>query len=667
MKRIITFFVCTVLAITVFAQEEQACKVTPEQLTPGTTVTIIYNPAKGNLKNGNDIRGVYYCWKDYHWEAYDMDLSKVGANLQTTFSLPDGTALLAWKFCDRTSTDVGGDEWLYAQFVNRDGKSMPSANIGWAMLRGANTQELGGIPTVRDLKFRRIGNDVVRYWINTELRDHPDQLPDVAWFATQVLSTDSATNNSEVFKQNLQRVLNMDKQTPLTEIQLLRGYQVASSILRDAELCHEFEQRLISRYPDGQLVREKATIELHCNAQKENFEELLMDYLQKYPAEKYKNAFQTQFMFQKAYSEIFRIYVYTAAMKKDYSRLNKTYKMAPTTNLWMYFWHLIQIPYDRKDLTGGELFERAKMLRDEVMSRPREGQEQAYSPAEWKEMMYSQHLDPQFVYAQILNDLGMTSEAMALTDTRARYYGAKDADFSTFRIAMLNKCGRATEILPIVKEGLRQNAASPEMLAWLEKEYNNDAGLKKQYNTFADYSNSLKSGDHLEALKERVLSKLFDTPVKLFSIEKMQGGQLDMNSLKGKIIVIDFWATWCGPCKAAMPGMQMAVNKYKGDKGVQFLFVATMETDKNYKEKIKSFISEKGYDFQVCYDGIAANGKNEKLYSAYAAQFHSSGIPMKMIIDGNGHARWLSNGYFGSPTALVDELSFVIDYLKNEK
>ena len=78
------------------------------------------------------------------------------------------------------------------------------------------------------------------------------------------------------------------------------------------------------------------------------------------------------------------------------------------------------------------------------------------------------------------------------------------------------------------------------------------------------------------------------------------------------------------------------------------------------------FIKEKGYTFQVCYDEPNAQGKREKIYNTYAKMFNSSGIPMKMVIDKNGNARWYSNGYFGSPTALVDELSFIIDYLKNE-
>ena len=91
-----------------------------------------------------------------------------------------------------------------------------------------------------------------------------------------------------------------------------------------------------------------------------------------------------------------------------------------------------------------------------------------------------------------------------------------------------------------------------------------------------------------------------------------------------------------------------------------------METEKNFRQKIADFIKEKGYNFQVCIDSPTDEGKNEKVYSTYAKQFNTSGIPMKMVIDGNGNARWVSNGYFGSPSALVDELSFIINAIKQE-
>ena len=665
MKKFFTTLMLALSVVLVDAQQETTCKVMPELLTPDANVTITYQPNKDLFKDFREVKGVYYCWRDYRWEAFDMVLNREHNTFKTSFKLPDNTALVVWKFYDRDTVDVGGNEWTYASYVNKDGKGMPSANIGWALLRGANTQDLGGIPTVQKAPFRKLGNDVVAYWINNELRDHPEQFPDVTWFAIKALMTDSATTNMELFKNNVKHLLEMDKKKPLTENQLLKGYNV-SKVLWDPVLTNQFKDVILQRYPNGGLARELAIKTLHKDYQKGDFAERFHQLLKQYPAEKYVNCFTAEDMSTKSYSELFRIYVYTAAMNKDYSRLFECIKTSPNEMLWTYFWHLVQIPYDRKDETAQQLFDRAKTIRDEVMSRPRQRAQLAYSPVEWKEMMYSNNLAAQFVYAQILNDMGYTKQAMALADTLETYYGTRDTDFSTFYVAMLDKCGRNSEILPLVKDGLRRNAASPEMLAYLEKEYNGSAILKKQYASFTDYYNSLKSSESLERLKKRVLSHLINMPVQYFSMEKMQGGRLDMNSLNGKIIVIDFWATWCGPCKVAMPGMQMTVDKYKNDKDVQFLFVSTMETDKNYKQKVQNFIKEKGYTFQVCYDEPNAQGKKEKIYNTYAKMFNSSGIPMKMVIDKNGNARWYSNGYFGSPTALVDELSFIIDYLKNE-
>lgn len=135
-------------------------------------------------------------------------------------------------------------------------------------------------------------------------------------------------------------------------------------------------------------------------------------------------------------------------------------------------------------------------------------------------------------------------------------------------------------------------------------------------------------------------------PAPYFKLKDLNGKMVSLSDYKGKILVIDFWATWCGPCKQAFPAMKLLVEKYKDDPKVKFLFIDTKERTDNYEKQVKDFMTQNNYPFHVVFDT-----KDEKgVMSTVFAKYKMPGIPAKFIIDGNGIIRYSALGYNPSKT-----------------
>jgi peroxiredoxin len=150
-------------------------------------------------------------------------------------------------------------------------------------------------------------------------------------------------------------------------------------------------------------------------------------------------------------------------------------------------------------------------------------------------------------------------------------------------------------------------------------------------------------------------------PAPAFKLKDINGNTVSLASLKGKTIVVDFWATWCGPCKASFPGMQKTVNKYRNDPNVVFLFIDTWETDKNREKLVKDFIQKNKYTFTVLYDETRKNSDEYGVIGDYKVE----GIPTKFVIDKNNNIKFKAVGFNGNDDALVEEISTMIEMTRN--
>ncbi len=110
-----------------------------------------------------------------------------------------------------------------------------------------------------------------------------------------------------------------------------------------------------------------------------------------------------------------------------------------------------------------------------------------------------------------------------------------------------------------------------------------------------------------------------------FKLDLLKGGQVQLSQLEGKnVVMLDFWATWCGPCRQVMPDLAAVSKEYKS-KGVRYLAVNLRED----KDKINDYLKSSKLDIEVPLD---KEGKVADLYQV-------SGIPTMAIVDKKGIVR----------------------------
>ena len=164
-------------------------------------------------------------------------------------------------------------------------------------------------------------------------------------------------------------------------------------------------------------------------------------------------------------------------------------------------------------------------------------------------------------------------------------------------------------------------------------------GLKDEAEKFAIEANN----EYLESLKRQFVNE----QAKDFQLKSIDGRDVKLSELKGKVVLVNFWATWCGPCKWELPHLAEIYEKYRNS-GLEILAIAT--DDKTSRHLIPSFVKTNNLNFPVLYDeGV------EKLYGI-------NGLPASIFIDKKGQIRFQSTGFDG-PKEMARKFETIINDL----
>lgn len=116
-----------------------------------------------------------------------------------------------------------------------------------------------------------------------------------------------------------------------------------------------------------------------------------------------------------------------------------------------------------------------------------------------------------------------------------------------------------------------------------------------------------------------------------FNTTSLSGNSFSSDVLKGKVVLINFWATWCAPCKAEFPLLQK--NIYDKIKNTNFAVLCISRGEK--EDVVKKFIEQFKYSFPVYLD------PDGKTYNLFASKY----IPRNFVVGKDGKVKWASTGF----------------------
>jgi thiol-disulfide isomerase/thioredoxin len=137
-------------------------------------------------------------------------------------------------------------------------------------------------------------------------------------------------------------------------------------------------------------------------------------------------------------------------------------------------------------------------------------------------------------------------------------------------------------------------------------------------------------------------------PSPLFELERLDGGQLALGEFRGRPVVINFWASWCAPCRTEMPDL---ISARRANTGLLEILAVNL-TDQERRTDVTRFVAELGIPFPVLLD---VRGKVRELYSLAL-------LPTTVFVDSGGMVRTVHAGPL-TPAALELGLRSIIPHL----
>lgn len=616
-----------VFGMPAIAQQSNVFSLSNEKPQPGEKLTFTFKPQDAAQK----YKAALYVFHSSGFNADDLDMATSGEDYTASFTLPDSATAFLIGF---TVVD-GKQKFGYSFPVFEGGKMVLGANLA-----------LGQVYNGYGESFADIERDIVKSldFYRAELRAYPTLARKLGYRYIGLLTANKANDEARVFADDM--AVQLFSSADAEEDDLVGIANAYASFLKDEKTADSLRAVVLQRYPDGSQAASQELMALREEQDYAKKASLYAIYITKH-AQRPANVQSAHLAMAQA-----------ALKEKDYPKFDEYVgkvenKGSQASWLNQVAWPLAEAG-ENLDYAATKSKESMDLLH-EIIADPTVSKPATMTESQWKENAEYSYRNSADTYALIRYKQGNLAEALEYQRQAVGEYNS--AEVNERLVQFLKESGKADEAQAAAEKSIEKGQSTDVLRGYLKEVYMSKGNDEQRWTA---YLGGLEA-QHIADVREKLIAELMDEEAPRFSLVNMSGETVTSESLRGKVYVVDFWATWCGPCKASFPGMQLAVDKFDDRDDVEFLFVNTWENIPNREEAVKKFIADNGYSFNVLFDTVEGEGNDFDLVGAYKV----SGIPTKFIVDKNGKIRFKAVGFSGSAESELQKVSLMIELAEN--
>ncbi len=597
----------------------------PSKPVAGGEITVTFDASGSHVEKDSTVNLIVFEHSSKEPVAKEVVMTKDGSSYKGKFKSETGTKSLVVVFRGDKNLENNEKRGFRIPLHEKNGDEVKGSDAAYVdFLR--NYGDLANMSLKNSELFKLINNDFV---INPGLN--------VQYYPVYVslLRRVKADIADSLIRMDMAE---FSTQKDLDEVHLaalVRGFE----ILKETESAQKYRDILASKFPKNEMVVADRVQKIRKETDLKKQKELTLQFIKDLPD-------------HRSATTVTDAYLNAFAKDKDWQKVEKEIVSSGFEPSPLFYNRYARKYLNDKEPKPDLSLLISKVALDKVVKELKEFKKKPISAYEslYRDDMNSTLAMIAYTRGLAFKKLGKSTDALESFKLAVDVSKMEDLSVIPDYLAALAGSGKSKEALDLAKQLKGEAKSNPKLDSLISVFYiaqnGSDSGLKELMTSLNKKAEEVVAG--------KLKKELLDYPASDFTLMDLNGQEVSLSKLKGKTVVIDFWATWCGPCLASFPTLKKAVEKYASNPDVVFLFVNAWENVKDKKKNATDFITKNSYPFHVLLD------EKDKVITDYEV----SGIPTKFVISKNGKVRFESVGFEDNEELLLKELDMMIEMAK---